>query len=124
MDELSRFCCLNPDCEVHGQRGGGTIAVRYRYGPQNRRLLYCKRCKKQFSERKGTPLFNSRLPEDKAAAVLEHLADGCGIRQTERLTRASRNTVMRLGRLAGQHARAAHDELVSVSPLDHQAPAG
>jgi transposase-like protein len=124
MDDLSRFCCLNPDCAEYGKRGGGNIAVRARYGPQKRRLLYCKSCKTRFSERKGTPLFDCRLPEPKAQAVLEHLNGGCGVRQTERLTKVNRNTVMRLGRLAGDHAKAAHDELVSFSPLDEEDPAG
>jgi transposase-like protein len=124
MDDLSRFCCLNSDCDRHGQRGGGNIAVRARYGPQQRRLLYCKACKRRFSERNGTPLFACRLPEDKALAVLQHLSDGCGVRQTERLVGVHRDTVMRLGKRAGDHARAAHDELVGVSPLDDQAPTG
>ena len=124
MDDLSNFCCFNPGCVEHGKRGSGNIAVRGRYGPHKRRLLYCKRCKARFSERKGTPLFDCRLPLDKAAAVLAHLQDGCGVRQTERLVGVNRNTVMRLGRLAGDHARAAHDELVSFSPLDDEAPAG
>lgn len=124
MDDLSTFCCLNPACADHGKRGGGNIAVRARYGPYNRRLLYCKVCKARFSERQGTPLFDCRLPPDKALAVLAHLQDGCGIRQTERLTHVNRNTVMRLGRLAGSHAKAAHDELVAFSPLDNQGAAG
>jgi hypothetical protein len=29
------------------------------------RLLYCRTCKARFSERKGTPLFQARLAEDK-----------------------------------------------------------
>ena len=124
MEDLGRFCCLNPQCDRHGQRGQGNVAVRARYGPRERRLLYCKACKRTFSERKGTPLFNCRLPDDKAASVLAHLNDGCGVRQTGRLLGVHRDTVMRLGRLAGDHARAAHDELVSLSPPDDQGPAG
>jgi len=124
MDDLSVFCCLNPECPDHGKRGAGNLTVRSRYGPRKRRLLYCRVCKARFSERKGTPLFDCRLDEAKARAVLAHLQDGCGVRQTERLAGVNRNTVMRLGRLAGEHAKAAHDELVSLSPLDHQAPAG
>lgn len=124
MDDLSSFCCLNRDCPEHGKRGGSNIAVRARYGPQKRRLLYCKSCKRRFSERQGTPLFDCRLPEHKALAVLEHLNDGCGVRQTERLIKVNRNTVMRLGRLAGDHSKAAHDELVSFSPLDEQTATG
>ena len=125
MIDLSRFCCLNPECQRHGQRGQGNIAVRARYGPdQSRRLLYCKVCKQRFSERNGTPLFACRLPDGKAHAVLQHLTDGCGVRQTERLAGVHRDTVMRLGKKAGEHARSAHDELVSVSPPDDQAAAG
>src|SRR5262245_3219312 len=75
-DHLSRFCCLNPGCPDHGQRGHGNLTACARYGKHQRRLLYCKSCKARFSERKGTPLFGSHLPDDKALAVLAHLADG------------------------------------------------
>jgi transposase-like protein len=125
MDDLSRFCCLNSDCPEYGQRGAGNLTVTSRYGPgKARRMLRCRTCKARFSERKGTPLFDCRLDEAKAQAVLAHLGDGCGVRQTERLAGVNRNTVMRLGRLAGDHAKAAHDELVSFSPLDEQTPTG
>ena len=101
MEDLSSFCCLNADRPEHGKRGGGNVAVRARYGPQKRRLLYCKRCKRRFSQRQGTALFACRLDENKALAVLAHLQDGCGTRQTERLVGVHRDTVTRLGRLAG-----------------------
>jgi transposase-like protein len=125
VDDLSRFCCLNASCPRYGLRGQGNVAVRGYYGPgKSRRLLYCKACKRRFSERKGTPLFGCHLPADKAQAVLEHLQDGCGVRQTSRLAKVHPATVTRLGRLAGQHAKAAHDDLVGFSPLDHPAAAG
>jgi len=73
-DDLSRFCCQNPDCPDYGQRNHGNLTVCMRYGKHNRRLLYCKTCKARSSERKGTPLFDTRLPDDKAQAVLAHLA--------------------------------------------------
>jgi hypothetical protein len=44
-----------------------------------------KACKYRFSERKGTPLFQTHLPEQKARSVLQHLSEGCGVRQTGRL---------------------------------------
>jgi len=95
-----------------------------RYGQQQRRLLYCKSCKARFSERKGTPLFDSRLSDGKAQAVLAHLADGCGVRQTSRLVKVGKNTVTRYALRAGTHARQLHDELVGFSPLDPEGPAG
>ena len=123
MDDLSRFCCLNPDCPQYGQRDQGNIAVRARYGPHRRRLLYCKTCKKRFSQRKGTPLFHTRLDDRTALSVLAHLQEGCGVRQAERLVGVHRDPVTRLGRLAGDHAHDAHDELVGFSPLHPQGPA-
>ena len=124
MDDLERFCCLNPACDRYGQRGAGNIAVRARYGDSQRRLLYCKVCKRRFSERKGTPLFACRLDDERARSVLAHLQEGCGVRPTGRLLGIHRDTVMRLARLAGEHAKAAHDELVSFSPQHQQTAAG
>jgi LacI family transcriptional regulator len=119
MDDLSKFCCQNSRCPDHGKRGGGNLTVGGRYGENKQyRLLYCRTCKARFSERKGTPLFRSRLPRDKSIDVLKHLAEGCGIRQTERLTGVHRDTVTHYARVAGDHARALHDEIVSFSPGD------
>jgi transposase-like protein len=117
-DDLHAFCCQNPDCADHGKRGHGNLTVCGRYGRWQRRLLYCKTCKDRFSERKGTPLFGSRLSEDKAIAVLHHIAEGCGIRQTSRLTAVHKDTVVRYSLRAGQHAQQLHDELVAFSPSD------
>ena len=115
--DLSRFCCHNPDCPLRGRRGAGNLSVCGTYGKRETfRLLYCRSCKARFGERKGTPLFNARLPAEMAVSVLEHLADGCGVRQTARLARVNRKTVGRLARKAGSQARALHDELVAFSP--------
>jgi hypothetical protein len=124
MDDLSRFCCQNHDCRLHGQRDAGNLSVCDRYGKHHQiRLLYCKACKSRFSERKGTPLFHSCLPQEKAISVLEHLVEGHGVRETERLVRVHRDTVMRLARLEGEHSRATHDEVVGFSPRHPGGPA-
>jgi transposase-like protein len=119
MDELTRFCCQNTNCSLYGQRDAGNLSVCDRYGKhQQIRLLFCSACKARFSERKATPLFHSCLPQEKVVSVLEHLVEGNGIRQTERLTGVHRDTVLRLARLAGEHAKDVHDELVAFSPRD------
>src|SRR5918997_5583551 len=83
MDDLSRFCRLNCDCPDYGKRGEGNLTVTGRYGPDKvRRMLRCRTCKARFSERKGTPLFDSRLPPEAVESVLEHIAEGCRVRQT------------------------------------------
>jgi LacI family transcriptional regulator len=123
MDDLALFCCQNVDCPLYGQRDAGNLSVRDRYGKhQQIRLLFCKACKSRFSERKGTPRFHSCLPREKAVSVLEHLVEGNGVRQTERLTGAHRDTVMRLARRAGGHAKGVHDERVALSPPDPRGP--
>jgi transposase-like protein len=116
MHDLERFCCQNADCADHGKRGHGNLTVCGHYGPTQQRLLYCRTCQARFSERKGTPLFDTRLPADKVLAVLHHLAEGCGIRQTARLVGVGKDTVVRYSLLAGEHARQLHDELVAFSP--------
>ena len=117
MDDLSPFCCQKSECPDHGARGGGNLVVRDRYGKQRQyRLLYCRTCRYRFSERRGTPLFGAQLTEEKALSIFEHLADRNGVRATARLVKVNRNTVVRYARLAGDHARQLHDELVAFSP--------
>ncbi len=119
LDDLSRFCCQNSQCPDYGTRGAANLTVCMRYGKRKHlRLLYCRSCQARFSERKGTPLFQSRLPEEKCVSLLEHIADGCGVRQTGRLVGVNRSTVARYAVLAGDHAQTLHDELVAFSPTD------
>ncbi|SIO47299.1 hypothetical protein SAMN05444166_5042 [Singulisphaera sp. GP187] len=95
----------------------GNLSVCARYGePSHIRLFYCNACKARFSERKGTAPFQAHNPKEKAIAVFQHRDEGCGIRVTGRLVGVDPNTVGRLARIAGQHARDAHDELVAFPP--------
>jgi LacI family transcriptional regulator len=111
MDDLSRFCCQNSECPDYGQRGGENLSVCGRYGSNKQwRMLRCRTCKARFSERKGTPLFGSALPEEKVRSILEHIAEGCGVRETGRLVGVHRDTVMRYSRLAGDPDDAKHGD--------------
>jgi hypothetical protein len=122
-EDLSRFCCQNPDCPDYGQRGLGHLTACGRYGKtQPIRLLYCRTCKARFSERKGTPLFRVCLPEDKALDVIGHLADRNGARATARRVGVTPNTVVRYARRLGEHAQQLHDEFVAFSPSDPRGP--
>jgi len=123
MHPIEHFCCQNKDCPSHGQRGQGNLYFRGWSGTGRRiRMVYCRTCKKSFSERKGTPLEDCRLPPDKALALLEHLREGCGTRATSRLVKVDKNTVTRYLRLAGPHAQLLHHELVAFSPSDPGGP--
>ena len=118
-EDLSRFCCQSAKCPDHGQRGLGNLTVCGHYGKQKQfRLLYCRTCRYRFSERKGTPLFGSQLPQDKAVSLMHHLVERNGVRATARLVGVAPNTVTRYARIAGEHARQLHDEFVAFSPRD------
>ena len=125
MDDLSAFCCQNPRCSDFGKRSQGNLRICMRYGPEKqRRMLRCKTCRTRFSERKGTPLFDTRLPEAKVISILAHLVEGCGVRKTGRLVDVSKDTVVRYSLRAGEHAQQLHDELVAFSPGDPGASNG
>ena len=116
MDDVRRFCCLNPECADHGKRDHGNLTVPARYGPNKTRVLRCSTCKARFSERKGTPLFDARLRADVVVSVLAHIAAGVGTRKTARLVGVHRDTATRYVRLSGEHAEPLHDECVAFSP--------
>ncbi len=116
-DNLDRFRCLNAECPDYGQRGRGNLRVGFHYGKgKQRRMLICRTCQGRFSEHKGIPLFDARLPDDKVVSILQHLCARCGVRQTGRLTGVGKNTVARYAFRAGDHAQQLHDELVGFSP--------
>jgi hypothetical protein len=119
MDDLSRFCCQNPRCIACGARGGGNLSVCGHIGKhKDICLLYCCVCKARFSENKGTVFYRSQLPKAQVIAILQHVQEGCGMRQTGRLLKVKEDTVIRYARKAGAHAQALHQELVAFSPSD------
>lgn len=106
---LESLACCNPSCEWFGQPGHDNLVVRRVYGVDQIRFLRCRACQSEFSERKGTPLWNCKLREAKAMSIAEHLGDGCGIRRTARLTRSNRGTVTRYLRRLGEHSQYWHE---------------
>jgi LacI family transcriptional regulator len=110
---------------MYGRRGQGNLsACGWIDKNKTIRQLYCSACKGRFSERKGTPLYNAKLPVAKVVSILDHVREGCGVRQTGRLVGVSKNTANRYVWLAGDHARQLHDELVALSPSDPGGAAG
>jgi transposase-like protein len=111
MKALEDFCRLNEVCPDFGKRGAGNLRVHQTYSKyQSMRLLKCRTCGTHFSERRNTPLADRRLPEERAESVPHHLAEGCGVRQTARLTGVSKDTVQRMQRQAGEHAKSMPEE--------------
>jgi transposase-like protein len=116
---IEHFFCHNSACSDHGKRDNGNVYFRGWSGRDKRiRMVYCRTCKRSYSQRKGTALERSQLPLDKAVSVLDRLKEGVGIRATSRLTGVSRDAVSRHLAKAGDQAKSLHDELVAFSPSD------
>ena len=111
--DWSAFACPNPDCPAYGHKGQGNLRPHgWSSKARNLRCLRCTTCGTHFSQRAGTPLFGTHLPQDKAVQLAQHLAEGNGLRATARLCGVSLNTVLRLAHRAGGHAQEFHDQLV------------
>ena len=108
---------MNSDCPDHGKRDAKSLTACHRCGPEKaKRMLRRRTGKARSSERKRTPLFDARLPAAKVESVLEHISEGCGVRQTSRLCKVDRGTVARYSQLAGPLVHGLHDDHVDLSP--------
>ena len=111
--DWSAFACPNPDCPAYGRKGQGNLRPHgWSSKARGIRCLRCTTCGTHFSQRAGTPLFGTHLPQEKAVQIAQHLAEGTGQRATARLCGVSLNTVLRFARRAGGHAQEFHDQLV------------
>ena len=106
---LESLACVNHECEHYGQAGLENLRVRKTYGRDKLRYLRCGSCGHEFSERRNTPLWNSKLPEQKAVAVAEQLAEGTSFTGTSRLLQVSTGAVRRLAGRLGKHGEQFHD---------------
>lgn len=110
--EVSDLCCVNSRCPDVGKRGGGNVRfIRMTGKRRDIRFVRCVTCRKEFSERKGTPLFRAKLPPEKVALIGQHLMEGNGQRKTARLTGHRQDTVAFWGRRLGAHAKNFHQEM-------------
>jgi len=109
---LESLACVNPNCQDYGLPNADNLSIRKTYGKDNIRYLRCCTCQEEFSERKNTALWNTKIRESKAVSVAEHLSEGNSIKGTSRLLRVDPSTVRRLNKKAGQHGKSYHDEKV------------
>ena len=106
---LSELCCVNAGCRDCGKRNGGNLTVRAGKAGGRWRSILCTTCWQLFSERKGTPLWGTKISPVLAEAIAQHLQEGCGIRKTSRLVGASKDGVTSIAIRLGLHAKALPD---------------
>jgi IS1 family transposase/transposase-like protein len=109
---METLACPYEDCQLYAQIGADNLFVRKVYGKDRIRYLRCRACSREFSERKNTALFNSKIEESKAISVAEHLAEGVSTKATSRLVGVSAEAIRRLRRNLEDHSRKFHDQRV------------
>ena len=109
---LARLACCHPACDLYGRENQGNLIVRKVYGRDRIRYLRCRACQTEFSERKGTALWNSKVSEQRAISVAEHLGEGCTFKSTARLVKVDPSTVRRLNGKVGRHGQQYHEQAV------------
>jgi len=115
---LDTLACVNAECKDYAQSGLNNLMVRKTYGHDQIRYLRCRTCQHEFSERKGSALWNTKVSEAQAEAVAAHLAEGCSVRAIERLAHVDRSVVTRLNRRLGKHGQGFHDQRVQDVPVE------
>ena len=112
-ERYTRFSCPNPHCAQFNRSGTGNIAHRSWTGKaRDIERLHCTLCHREFSEREGTLMARSKLPEATVEQLLkcqrwgvcdEGTADICGV---------ALKTVHRFQRVAAHRAHTHHQQVV------------
>lgn len=112
-DKYSNFCCPNPECSAFEQFGAGNITHRSWTG-KNKEIerLRCTPCLTEFSERKGTLMEYTKLPEKAIERLLKCQRWGVCDEGTADICEVDLKTVHRFQRVATDRARRHHEAVV------------
>jgi len=108
---LDGLACPNPECGLFQRLGAGNLSVSDWIGKDRAiRRLYCSGCGKRFSERKGTVMQDSKLPEETVVRIIKCLVHGCSVEATADICEVDRRTVERYLEHAGRRAEEFHQQ--------------
>jgi transposase-like protein len=102
--------CHNRNCRAYGRPGEGHVVI---HGKKECRYQ-CNRCRKTFSETKGTALYRIHKPRWLMLAVVTLLAHGCPVQAIVAAFDLDERTVARWQRESGSQCRRVHEHLVEA----------
>jgi hypothetical protein len=112
-ERYTRFSCPNPHCARFNRPGAGNIAHRAWTGTHKHiERLRCTACGREFSEREGTLLARSKLPEDTVVRLLKCQRWGVCDEGTADICAVDLKTVHRFQQVAAQRAETHHRQVV------------
>jgi transposase-like protein len=104
-EDLFGFACPNEDCGDFNRFAAGNLSICERMGKDHRiRRLYCGSCGHRFSERQGTLMAHSKLPEATVVRIVKCLGHGCSLEATADICEVDPRTVELLLSKAGPRA--------------------
>lgn len=113
QERYTRFSCPNPHCARFNRPSEGNIAHRSWTGTHKHiERLRCTACHREFSERAGTLLARSKLPEDTVVRLLKCQRWGVCDEGTADICDVEIKTVHRFQRVAAQRAEVHHRQSV------------
>ena len=104
-ESYTRFSCPNPQCRRFNHAGEGNIVHRSWTGQQKHiERLRCTVCSREFSEREGTLMARSKLPEATVERRVQCQRWGAWDEGTAAICAVALQTVSRFQALAAQRA--------------------
>lgn len=111
-DRYTPFSCPNPGCAWFNRPGVGNIAHRAWTGKRQQiERLRCMVCTHEFSEREGTLMARSKLPEETVERLLKCQRWGVCDAGTADICGVDIKTVHRFQRVAAQRAQVHHAQI-------------
>jgi IS1 family transposase len=112
-ERYTRFSCPNPQCPQFNRPGEGNIAHRAWTGTHKHiERLRCTACDREFSEREGTLMTRSKLPEDTVVRLVKCQRWGVCDEGTADICAVDLKTVHRFQHVAAQRAEIHHRQVV------------
>jgi len=106
---LAGLACPNPDCHNFNRFDAGNLSVVEWTGKHKRiRRLYCNSCGHRFSERQGSLMEYSKLPQETVVRIIKCLGHGCSIEAAADICEVDPRTVQHMLQNAGRRAENFH----------------
>jgi hypothetical protein len=113
QDRYTTCSCPNPDCAQFNWPNAGNLVHRSWTGKHKHiERLRCTACNREFSEREGTLMARSTLPEDTVERLLKCQRWGVCDAGTADICAVDLKTVYRFQQVAAQRAKTHHQQVV------------
>ena len=107
---LSFFACPNSECADFNCFDADNLSIAEWMGKDKAiRRLYCKTCGTRFSERQGSLMQYTKLPQADVVRIVKCLGHGCCVEATADICEVDTRTVQRLLEKAGKRAADFHN---------------